>query len=319
MVGYALRRILYLVPVLVGVSLLAYSLIDIAPGDPARIILERHGDPPISHAEVEAFRHELGLDDPFPVRYGRWLGDAVTGDLGTSFTTGRAVLPEVWTRFGTTMQIAVPAFLLGLVIAMPLGVVAAVRRNRAADHTSRVIALVGASMPIFWLAFLLILFFAVWLGVLPVSGRGGWRHAALPVATLGVTAAAGLMRLVRASLLEVLHQDFIRTATARGLPRRTVVLSHGLRNAMLPVLTLAGLRFGHLLGGAVIIETVFAWPGIGKHVVDAIFARDYPTIQGFVLLIGVVFVAINLLVDLSYTWLDPRVRLGQRLQGTRAQ
>lgn len=319
MVGYALRRIFYLVPVLVGVSLLAYSLIDIAPGDPARIILERHGDPPISQAEVEAFRHELGLDDPFPIRYGRWLGDAVTGDLGTSFTTGRAVLPEVWTRFGITMQIAVPAFLLGLAIAMPLGVVAAVRRNRAADHTSRVIALVGASMPIFWLAFLLILFFAVWLGVLPVSGRGGWRHAALPVATLSVTAAAGLMRLVRASLLEVLHQDFIRTATARGLPRRTLVLSHGLRNAMLPVLTLAGLRFGHLLGGAVIIETVFAWPGIGKHVVDAIFARDYPTIQGFVLLIGLVFVTINLLVDLSYTWLDPRVRLGQRLRGTGAR
>lgn len=319
MVGYALRRILYLVPVLVGVSLLAYSLIDIAPGDPARIILERHGDPPISQAEVEAFRHELGLDDPFPIRYGRWLGDAVTGDLGTSFTTGRAVLPEVWTRFGITMQIAVPAFLLGLAIAMPLGVVAAVRRNRTADHTSRVVALVGASMPIFWLAFLLILFFAVWLGVLPVSGRGGWRHAVLPVVTLGVTAAAGLMRLVRASLLEVLHQDFIRTAIARGLPRRTVVLSHGLRNAMLPVLTLAGLRFGHLLGGAVIIETVFAWPGIGKHVVDAIFARDYPTIQGFVLLIGVVFVSINLLVDLSYTWLDPRVRLGQRLRGTGAQ
>jgi peptide/nickel transport system permease protein len=319
MVGYALRRILYLVPVLVGVSLLAYSLIDIAPGDPARIILERHGDPPISQAEVEAFRHELGLDDPFPIRYGRWLSDAITGDLGTSFTTGRAVLPEVWTRFGITMQIAVPAFLLGLAIAMPLGIVAAVRRNRAADHASRVIALMGASMPIFWLAFLLILFFAVWLGVLPVSGRGGWRHAALPVATLGVTAAAGLMRLVRASLLEVLHQDFIRTATARGLPRRTVVLSHGLRNAMLPVLTLAGLRFGHLLGGAVIIETVFAWPGIGKHIVDAIFARDYPTIQGFVLLIGVVFVSINLLVDLSYTWLDPRVRLGQRLRGTGAQ
>lgn len=315
MLGYALRRLAGLGPVLVAISLLAYSLINLAPGDPARIILERQGNPPVTGAEIEAMRERLGLDDPFPVRYGRWVADAVTGDLGTSFRTGRPVLPELWRRFLITLELAIPAFLLGLVIALPLGVLAAIRRNRSADHLSRVGALVGASMPSFWLAYLLIIAFAVWLAVVPVAGRGTWHHTVLPTVTLAVTAAAGLMRLTRASLLEVLHEDYIRSAHARGLPPHRVVMRHGLRNALLPIITLAGTRFGHLLGGAVIIETIFAWPGLGKHIVDSIYDRDYPTIQGFVLLIGTVFVLVNLIVDLTYTWLDPRVRLGARMEG----
>lgn len=316
MLGYALRRLGALAPVLIGVSLLAYSLIDLAPSDPARIILERQGSPPVTRAEVEALRERLGLNDPFPVRYARWVADAVTGDLGTSFRTGRPVLPELWQRFLITLELAVPAFLLAGLIALPLGVLSAIRRNRAADHISRVGALVGASMPSFWLAYLLIITFAVGLATVPVAGRGTWHHTLLPTVTLAVTAAAGLMRLTRASLLEVLHKDYIRAAHARGLPPYRIVTRHAFKNALLPVITLAGTRFGHLLGGAVIIETIFAWPGLGKHIVDSIYDRDYPTIQGFVLLIGTVFVLVNLVVDLAYTWLDPRIRLGARVKGT---
>lgn len=318
MAAYLTRRLLYLVPVLIGLSLLAYGLSDLAPGDPARIILQRQSGQTVSDAEVESLRAELGLDAPFPVRYVRWLGRALQGDLGTSFRTGEPVLGELVSRSLRTLELAVPAFLIGMVLALPLGVLSAVRRNRVEDHAARVGALVGASMPSFWLAYLLILLFAVHLELLPVAGRGGWRHLALPTATLGVGAAAGLMRLTRAGMLEVLGEEYVRTARAKGLTTRRVMLVHALRTALIPVVTLAGLRFGYLVGGAVIVETVFAWPGLGTHVVASIHDRDYPTIQGFVLLMGVVFVLINLLIDLAYVGLDPRVRLGARAEPGRA-
>lgn len=315
MARYTVRRLAYLAPVLVALSLLAYSLIDLAPGDPATVILQRLGTQPITQAEIDALRHELGLDAPFPVRYVRWAGQAVTGDLGVSYRSGRPVAGELLVLFLRTLEIAVPAFLFGVAVALPLGVLSAVRRNRPTDHVARLGALVAASMPSFWLAYLAILLFAVHWRLLPVTGRGSWRHLVLPTVTLGLGAAAGLMRLMRASVLEVLHTEHVRTLVASGVPRRRVLLPYVVKNALIPVLTLAGLRFGYLLGGAVIVETVFAWPGLGKHVVDSIYARDYPTIQGFVLLIGTVFVVVNLVVDLLYVRLDPRVRLGGRAEG----
>ena len=306
---YVTRRLLHLVLVWLGISLLAYSLANLAPGDPAEMILLRQtGEIPTEEA-VQRLRQELGLDDPFPVRYARWLSAAVHGDLGTSYRTGEPVLRSLSERFPATLELAVAALLIGLVISLPIGVLSAVHRDSALDHGSRLAALLGASIPSFWLGYVLILLFAVTLNLLPVAGRGGWQYLVLPALTLGVGSAASLTRLTRSSLLEVLEEDYVRTARAKGLPKRAVIVRHALRNALNPIVTLAGVRFGWLLAGAIVVETVFAWPGIGKYVIDSIYDRDYPAIQGFVLFTGTVFVMLSLLVDLSYLWLDPRVRL----------
>ena len=312
---YVLRRLVYLVPVWLGISLLAYSLANLAPGDPASIILRRQTGEVPSDEAVQALRVQLGLNDPFPLRYARWVAHAVQGDLGTSYRTGEPVLGALGDRFVATLQVALAALLVGLAIALPLGIVSAVRRDRPIDHGARLLALVGASMPSFWLVYVLVIVFAVTLKVLPVAGYGDLQHLALPALTLGLGAAASLTRLTRASLLEVLDEDFVRTARAKGLSERAAVVTHALRTSLIPITTMVGMRFGHLLAGAVIVETVFAWPGIGKYVVDSIYDRDYPTIQGFVLFMGTVFVLLNLLVDLSYVWLDPRVRLGGGQRG----
>jgi len=314
---YIVRRLGYLVPVWLGISLLAYGLANLAPGDPAYIMLRRQTGEAPSDEAVQALRVQLGLNDPFPVRYGHWIANAVHGDLGTSFRTGEPVLRALTDHFVATLQIGVAALLVGLVVALPVGILSAVRRGRPIDHASRVLALLGASMPSFWLGYVLIIVFAVMLKMLPVAGYGDMQHLALPALTLGLGAAASLTRLTRASLLDVLDEDYVRTARAKGLSARAAVLGHALRSALIPITTMVGMRFGHLLGGAVIVETVFAWPGIGKYVVDSIYDRDYPTIQGFVLFMGTVFVLLNLIVDLSYVWLDPRVRLGSGQPGTR--
>ena len=306
---YLLRRLVSLLPVWLGISLVAFALANLTPGDPARLMLQRQLARQPTAEEVARARLDLGLDAPFAVRYVRWLGDAVTGDLGESYRTGEPVLTALISRFPVTLQIAVLGVLGAIAIALPLGVLAAVWRNSPVDQASRVLALLGASMPNYWVAYLLILLFAVQLRVLPVAGRGTWQHMVLPSVTLGLAASASLMRLTRSEMLETLGQDFVRTGRAKGLRPSTVVVGHALRNAMIPVVTVAGLRFAGLLGGAVIVETIFAWPGIGKFVVDSIFDRDYPVIQGFVLFMGSVFLLINLLVDLSYAWLDPRIVL----------
>jgi peptide/nickel transport system permease protein len=306
---YAGRRLLSLLPVWIGVSLLAFSLANLAPGDPAEIILQRQsGEPPSAEAVAE-LRRQIGLDAPFVVRYARWVGNAVHGDLGTSYSSGRPVFQTLVERLPATLQLAVGAMIIGVLISLPLGMIAAVSRGRAADHFSRLVSLVGTSTPSFVLGYLLILVFAVSLRLLPVTGTGGWEYLVLPVLTLGLAEAAALTRLTRSSMLEVLGEDYIRTARAKGLPRGLVVTRHALRNALNPVATLAGVRFGRLLGGAMIVEYVFARTGIGTTIVDAIHDRDYPMIQGFILLMGTVFVTVNLLVDLSYLWLDPRLRV----------
>ncbi len=316
---YIARRLLYLVPVWLGVSLLAFGAANLAPGDPAEIMLLRQtGESPDS-AAVATLRRELGLDGPIAVRYARWLGNAASGDLGRSYRTGSPVLQLLASRFPSTLYLALSAMVLAVGVAFPLGAIAAVRRDSVVDHFARLVALVGASVPGFVVAYLLILLFAVTLQLLPVAGAGGWRYLVLPVLTLGLGEAAALVRLTRASMLEVLSEDYVRTATAKGLRRTTVLVRHALRNALNPVVTLSGVRFGRLLGGAAIVETVFARPGIGKTVVDAIHDRDYPLIQGFILFAGTVFLLANLLVDVSYMWLDPRVtqeRPGKRAYGT---
>lgn len=309
MTRYLLRRLAYLIPVWLGISFIAFVLANLTPGDPARLMLQRDLGRQPTGDEVALARAQMGLDDPFVIRYGRWLGNALTGDLGTSYRTGEPVLGALLGRFPYTFQIAILGLLGAVALALPLGILGAVWRNSPLDHLSRVVALIGAAMPNYWVAYLLILVFAVRLQLLPVAGRGTWQHLVLPAVTLGLAASASLMRLTRSEMLEVLGQDFVRTGWAKGLGSRAVIIGHALRNALIPVMTVAGMRFAGLLGGAVIVETIFAWPGIGKFVLDSIFDRDYPVIQGFVIFMGTVFLLINLLVDLGYAALDPRIRL----------
>ena len=308
---FILRRIAFLVPVWIGISLFAFVLANLTPGDPARLALQREiGGQPTAEQVAEA-RDRLGLDAPAPVRYVRWVADAVTGDLGTSYRTGTPVLQSLADRFPTTLQIAGMGLALSIAISIPVGVLAAVYRHRLIDHASRVLALVGASMPSYWVAYLLILLFSVRLGWLPVAGSSTWQHALLPAATLGIGGSASLMRLVRSEMLETLGQDYVRTARSKGLNQRIVVIRHALRNALIPTTTVIGMRFAGMLGGAVIVETIFSWPGIGKLIVDAIFDRDYPMIQGFVVFMGTAFLLINLIVDIGYGVIDPRVRVAK--------
>ncbi len=314
MLRYIARRLAYLIPVWLGISILAFALALLAPGDPVRQILQAGGIDAPSAEQVIALRRELGLDQPGPVRFAIWLGNAVRGDLGRSYSTGEPVFQSLIDRFPRTAVLALLAVGLGLVIAVPLGIVSALFRDSVVDQIARLGALVGASIPSFWLAYLLILFFAVQLRILPVAGASEPRHVVLPALTLAIGAAASLTRLTRSAMLEELFQDYVRTARSKGLRERVVVVTHALRNALIAIVTITGIRLAALLGGAVIVETIFAWPGIGKYVVDSIFSRDYPTIQGFVLFTGTVVLLVNLAVDVSYVWLDPRVRLGGKTQ-----
>lgn len=316
MVRYTLSRLLALVPVLLGVSLLAFLLANLAPGDPAELALSQ-GDQEPTLAEIAAKREELGLNDPMPVRYVRWLGDVVRGDMGLTYIDRVPVLPELTRRIPATVKLASAALLLALVLGISIGTVTAVYRGTVFDEAGRVLALLCASLPSFAVAIILIYAFAVMLRLLPVAGYGDGdpRNLVLPAISLSVFTMGALVRLTRASVLEVLGQDYIRTAYAKGLGKAAVVLKHALRNALLPVVTVAGTQFGQLLGGAAIVETIFAWPGVGKLVVDSIYARDYPIIQGFVLLAGLTFVLVNLGTDLLYAVIDPRIRLGARAQG----
>ena len=313
MTGFLARRIASLIPVWLGITFVAFALANLAPGDPAELILGRELEQPPTPEQLEAFREKNGLNDPFLVQYVRWTANAATGDLGTSFRSGEPVLAELLSRLPATLQITVPAFLVSTALALVFGMISAVRRNSFSDHTSRVAALVGDSVPSFVLAYLLIIVFSVTLGVLPVAGRGTWQHLVLPSLTLGLASTASIMRLTRSSLLEVLGEDYVRTARAMGLPRRTVIVRYALRNALIPVVTVAALVFSGFATGTVIIEYVFGWPGVGRFAVDSIFDRDYPVIQGFVVFTGTVFVVVNLVVDVLYIRLDPRVRMTRRM------
>ena len=341
MIRYTLSRLLALIPVLLGVSLLAFLLANLAPGDPAELALSQ-GDQEPTAEEIEAKREELGLNVPLPcdtlagamkwsgvfaeqlrnscsisLRYARWLGKVVRGDLGLTYIDRVPVLPELARRIPATAQLATAALLLALILGVSIGTVTAVYRGTLLDEAGRVLALLCASLPSFAVALILIYAFAVALRLVPVAGYGDGhpRHLILPAISLSVFTMGALVRLTRASVLEVLGQDYIRTAYAKGLSKPMVVLKHALRNALLPVVTVAGTQFGQLLGGAAIVETIFAWPGVGRFVVESIYARDYPIIQGFVLLAGLTFVLVNLATDLLYAVIDPRIRLGAGAQG----
>ncbi len=301
---YLVRRLLLLLPVVWGVSTLVFLLIHLIPGDPVEVML---GETALA-ADKAALRKELRLDLPLPAQYLAFLRGLATLDLGRSLFTPRPVWEAVRAALPATAELAVAALAIALCIAVPLGTLAAVKRDTWADRGAMFLALLGVSVPTFVSAPLLVYAFAIVLGILPVSGREGLASLVLPAITLGVGMAAILSRMVRSSLLEVLRQDFITMALAKGLPRRRVVLKHALRPALIPVLTLVGLQLGGLLSGAIITETIFAWPGLGRLAFQAIQSRDYPLVQGCVLAIALTYVLVNLLTDLLYALADPRVR-----------
>lgn len=296
--------------VIFGATLLAFVLIDQAPGDPGRMIAYARYGEELTAEQIEQIRRAEGLDASLPMRYIRWLGHLVAGDMGCSLTTGESVSAEITARLRATLELALGSVGLALVIGIPFGIVAAVGRGRWPDTVGRITALLGISIPNFWLALLLVLLFALTLGWLPSFGYGSLAHLILPVVTLGTALAALTARITRTSMLEILAEDYIRTARAKGLSEYTVIFKHGLRNALIPVLTISGLQFGRLLEGAVIVESIFGWPGLGRLLVKSIFNRDYAMLQGCILLIAVLIVMVNFLVDISYAWLDPRIRYG---------
>jgi ABC-type dipeptide/oligopeptide/nickel transport system permease component len=303
MLQYTLRKLLHTGLVALGVVTLVFIALR-ASGDPAATMLP--GDASVD--ELTALRRELGLDRPLHVQYVRFLASAATGDFGTSFRHQQPALPLVLERLPATMELAFAALVLAVAVALPLGIVAALHRGRIADVLAMGFAVVGQATPYFWMGIMLILVVSVELEWLPTSGRGRWAHLVLPAITLGTHFAASLARLTRTSMLEVLGQHYVTTARAKGLAERRVILVHALKNAAVPVVTLIGLQFGMLLGGAVVTETIFAWPGVGRLAVQSIFVRDYPVVQAGVLVLALVFVAINLFVDLLYGYLDPRIR-----------
>ena len=304
--AWLLTRLLSAAWVVLGVASLVFLLIHLVPGDPVEMMLGESA----AAADRQALRETLGLDRPLLAQWLGFLGGALRGDLGLSLYSQQPVAALLLERLPATVELAAAALLVTLLVALPLGVLAALRRGSGWDTGAMGFSLLGVSIPNFWLGPLLVLLFSLWLGWLPVSGRDGPASVILPALTLGTGLAAVLSRMVRSSLLEVLGEDFIRTARAKGLAPLTVALRHGLGNALLPVLTLLGLQLGALLGGAVVTETVFNWPGIGLLTIEAIQRRDYPVVQGCVLLIALGYVAVNLLTDLLYACADPRVRLG---------
>lgn len=332
--GKLMERVLQLVPVLLGVSAIVFLMMAVTPGDPVEIML---GDQQATEAQRQALRHDMGLDLPMPQRFAHFLQNAVTGDFGVSYFHRRPVAQVILERLPATIELTLVALLVALLVAIPLGVLAAVRKNTVFDRLATLASLMGISLPGFWFGLLMILLFGVTLQILPVSGRSelaisipvvthfmlvdtllagnldafgaALSHLVMPALTLGLPMAAVLMRVTRTSMLEVLRQDYVTFAEAKGLSPRRVLYRHALKNALIPTVTVAALEVGSLLGGSMIVETVFGWPGLGRVVVESIFTRNYPMIQAAILLYAVTYVLLNFLADLLYTVLNPRVRL----------
>jgi len=300
-----LRRVALVIPTIVGAVTLVFFFLHLIPGDPVEVMLGETAQ----QADKERLREELGLNLPLYVQYGRFIVGVAQGDLGESYFYRRPVAQVIAGRVPATVELALAAFLVAGVIAIPLGIVAALREGTVVDNASVLFSLVGVSMPNFWLGPLLIILFSIQLGWFPVSGRGGVGSLVLPAVTLGTALAAVLSRMTRASLLERLGEDYLTVARAKGLPEWKVILKHALRNALIPIITVMGLQFGALLSGAIITENVFSWPGIGTLLINAIAARDYPLVQGCVLFITLSYVFVNLVTDLLYGWVDPRIRV----------
>lgn len=305
MYAYLARRLLATIPVLFGVSLLVFSMLHLVPGDPVKMMLSEFQTTPEQLAKL---RSQLYLDKPLPVQFARFVRGAVTGDLGYSIRTKRPVTAEIAANLPSTLELAVTGLAIAMVIGVTLGVLAAVKQHTWLDAGSMFFALIGVSMPSFWLGLLLIFALSLKIKLFPATGGGDVKHLVLPALTLGLSASAIIARLTRSSMLEVLRQEYITTARAKGLREGHVILGHALKNALIPVVTIFGLQFGQLLAGTVVIETVFGRPGIGRLVVDAILAKDFPLVQGIVLFVAVSYVLVNLIVDLLYALIDPRIR-----------
>jgi len=310
LLSYAVQKLIVAIPVILAVSVAVFLVMHLTPGDPARLMAGMNA----TEDDVQRIRDKLGLNDPLYIQYWRFISNAVEGDFGVSYRTNRPVGQELLGRFPNTVELALASLLVAVAIGIPFGVLSAAKHNTAVDNASMLGALLGVSVPSFWLGLMLMLVFSYFLDLFPVSGRGGplWSLAGLhtivlPAVSLGAASTATLARMTRSSMLEVLGQDFIRTARAKGLGERVVVYKHALRNALIPVVTIVGLQLGFLLGGTVIIESVFAWPGIGTLIINGIWSRDYPVVQAGVFLIAVIFVLMNMLVDLAYGVLNPRI------------
>lgn len=312
MLGYIAKRTAIAVFVVFATSALTFFLLSLIPGETAVTIIQRVfvGDVTYnpSQAEIEATEQIFQLGNPLWMQYLHWLNNAFHGNFGTSYISGRPVLSEILVRLPATVELAIAATVVSLLVAIPLGVISAARQNSKTDYSSMALATFFIAMPNFWLGLILILIFSLHLDLLPVAGYGGLDHLILPAITLGAGMMAVTMRLTRSSVLEVLRLDYVTTARAKGVDEKRILYRHVVKNAMIPVITIVGLQLGYLLGGTVIVETIFAWPGIGKLLIDSIDARDIPIIQGCVVFIAIIFSLVNLLVDLSYYFLDPRIK-----------
>lgn len=304
MYKYVLKRLILLIPVLLGVSLLVFAIMYLTPGDPAQLILGENAP----KAAVEALREKMGLNDSFFIQYFRFVKNALMGDFGRSYTTGREVFKEIFSRFPNTLILAILGVFISVLIGIPIGIISATRQYSFLDSFSMVFALLGVSMPVFWLGLMLILTFSVKLRLLPSGGFDSLTSLILPAITLGVGSAAIVTRMTRSSMLEVIRQDYIRTARAKGVAEKVVINKHALKNALIPIITVVGLQFGSLLGGAVLTESVYSWPGVGRLMVEAIRQKDSPTVLAAVIFLATAFSVVNLFVDLLYAFADPRIK-----------
>ncbi|MGN7175993.1 nickel ABC transporter permease [Cytobacillus sp. SAFR-174] len=302
---FLLRRLVQIVPVLLGVTLMVFLIMQMVPGDPAVLVAGEGA----TDEQVDAIRHDLGLDQPLALQYVSYVGDVVKGDFGESIRTSRPVLDEILVRLPITLELAFWSIVITVVLGVLIGIIAATKQNSFTDVGLMMVALLGVSLPNFWLGLMLIIYFSVGLQWFPVAGWGTFSHIILPAITLGTGGAAIVARMTRASMLEVIRQDYIRTAKAKGVRQRLIIYKHALKNALIPVITVVGLQFGALLGGTVLTESVFAINGVGRLIIDAIRMRDLPLVQGSILFVSVLFVIVNLLVDLSYRFLNKRVEL----------
>ena len=302
---YVIKRLVMLIPVIIGVSFLVFFIMAMAPGDTARTILGE--DAPIE--AVEALREELGLNDPIPIRYLNYMKDLLRGDLGNSYKSGRPVFEEIMSRFPATLELTFWGMLLAVGLSLPIGIISATRQYSFMDNASMIFALVATAIPNFWLGLMLIIVFSLKLGVLPSGGNNaGFASLILPVITLATACMANIARTTRSSMLEVIRAEYIRTAKAKGVSKNKVINKHALKNALIPVITVIGLQFGQLLGGSVLTETVFAWPGVGTYLVNSIKAKDTPAVLGCVIIFSICFSIVNLAVDLLYAFIDPRIK-----------
>ncbi|KPU27569.1 peptide ABC transporter [Caloranaerobacter sp. TR13] len=301
---YILRRLLLLIPVILGVTFIVFSIMYLTPGDPAQIILGESAPP----EKVAQLREEMGLNDPFIIQYFRFVKNGLKGDFGRSYSTRRPVFSEIFARFPATLKLTIAGVLVAIIIGIPVGIISATKQYSLFDNVSMIGALLGVSMPNFWFGLMLVLVFSVMLGWFPSGGDNGLASLVLPAITLGTSAAALITRMTRSSMLEVIRQDYIRTARAKGVLEKKVINKHALKNALIPIITVVGLQFGYLLGGAVLTETVFSWPGVGRLLVDAIRQKDTPMVLASVVFVSVTFSFVNLMVDILYAYVDPRIK-----------